>query len=327
MARVERYVDGTLVGYEIDGVFVPLGADFVETTGQTVEFETVRPTISEGGRGAIMSDTHHVLMHKNPSMDLETFTLESSKRLTTKYISENGIYRAKDDDVYAWSKVSVNVFGGIGGGGTYVPTEEVDGVQVPAGDGSMAGETHYDGYVQQRGAGNEVTGRLDGGDRTVKCFNGSYINGLTAQSEEGRLVDVSDFIKRQKMEHHYILIDCSGSMTTDDKLSAVNSFLVADHTYSVWAYGDRGEERMVIDFTSDIDAVREAIRSCASISLGGYETYQSFLTARMYDPYLSITEVFTDEDPYQSYGNGPTTLELILSYQQRGCEIIVHALQ
>lgn len=320
MARVERYVDGTLVGYEIDGVFVPLGADFVETTRQTVEFETVMPTISEGGRGAIMPDTHHVLMHRSSGDELETFTLESSKRLTTKYISENGIYRAKDDDVYAWSKVCVNVFGGVGGSGNYVQTTNVDGVEVPVSE-----EDHtirYDGYVSQMGVGNEVTGSLGGSEATVKCFNGSYINGLTAQSEEGRLVDFGSIY--DKRTHHYILIDCSGSMTNAEKLSAVESFLEASHVYSVYAYGSLGEETMLLDFTNDIEAVKEAIRSCRNISLGGYESYQEFLTDRLSDPYLSMTEIFTDEDPYQSYGSGPTTPELIHMYEARGCEIIIH---
>lgn len=328
MAETEVYIDDVFVGYERDGVFIPYGTSTDDgEESESADFETVMPVIAEGRRGAIMPDTHHLTVHRSGDGGLEPFTLEKSKRLGTKHISENGVYKASDDDLYAWSKVSVNVFGGVGNrgevvnGGDYVPTIEIDGVEVPVGgDGSGV---HYDGYVLVRGVGNEVSGSLDGTDSTIKCFSGSYINGFTGNEEIGRLLDISAFMRSY---YHYLLIDCSGSMDDGDKRRAIQSSLISGHRYAVYVYGGYGEERLIQSFTTDLRIVNFAILEATKLSLGGYETYQAFLEERLNDTYLSTTEIFTDEDPYQSYGSGPSTRELIALYTAKGNEIIIHEL-
>lgn len=197
---VEVYVNGSLIGHERNNVFIPLGAGFIGTSSSNSSSAgVVKPVIAEGGHGAIMPDTHHVLVRRSSSDSLEPFALESTKQVGTTYISENGKYIASDDGLYAWNKVSVNVYGGVGrryvnsggntsyDGGGYIETTNVDGTQVRVPDEDVK----YDGYVIQHGIGHKVSGKLNEDNVEVSCFAGSYVNGLTAQSEDGQLLDIS----------------------------------------------------------------------------------------------------------------------------------------
>lgn len=67
------------------------------------------PTILEGGIARVFSGIKKLFTRQSGSDDLIAWVPESDRQLTTKYITQNGVYRASDDGYYAYSSVTVNV--------------------------------------------------------------------------------------------------------------------------------------------------------------------------------------------------------------------------
>ena len=67
------------------------------------------PTILEGGIARVFSNIRKLFTRENNTDNLITWVPESDRQLTTKYITQNGVYRAADDGYYAYSSVTVSV--------------------------------------------------------------------------------------------------------------------------------------------------------------------------------------------------------------------------
>jgi len=67
------------------------------------------PSIFEGGIARAFSGIKKLFTRQSGSDDLIAWVPESDRQLTTKYITQNGVYRASDDGYYAYSSVTVNV--------------------------------------------------------------------------------------------------------------------------------------------------------------------------------------------------------------------------
>lgn len=67
------------------------------------------PSILEGGIARAFSAIRKLFTRQSGSDELIAWVPESDRQLTTKYITQNGVYRASDDGYYAYSSVTVNV--------------------------------------------------------------------------------------------------------------------------------------------------------------------------------------------------------------------------
>ena len=67
------------------------------------------PTILEGGIARVFSGIRKQFTRQSGSDDMITWVPESDRQLTTKYITQNGIYLAADEGYYAYSGVTVSV--------------------------------------------------------------------------------------------------------------------------------------------------------------------------------------------------------------------------
>jgi len=69
--------------------------------------------ISEGGKGLRFADVSKLITDKSNGND--SWVPTEDRIIRQKYISENGIYYAKDDGIYGFSKLTVNIPGGAQG--------------------------------------------------------------------------------------------------------------------------------------------------------------------------------------------------------------------
>lgn len=76
------------------------------------------PTILEGGIARIFGNIKALFTRQLNSDEKIKWVPESDRQLTTKYITQNGIYRASDDGYYAYSSVTVSVPTDSGASGT-----------------------------------------------------------------------------------------------------------------------------------------------------------------------------------------------------------------
>lgn len=67
------------------------------------------PTILEGGIARVFSGIRKLFTRQSGSDDMIAWVPESDWQLTTKHITQNGVYRASDDGYYAYSSVTVSV--------------------------------------------------------------------------------------------------------------------------------------------------------------------------------------------------------------------------
>lgn len=76
------------------------------------------PTILEGGIARAFGSIKALFTRQLNSDDKIMWVPESDRQLTTKYITQNGVYKASDDGYYAYSSVTVNVPTDGGASGT-----------------------------------------------------------------------------------------------------------------------------------------------------------------------------------------------------------------
>ena len=65
-------------------------------------------TIQEGGIALVFIGIRKLLTRQSGSDEKIPWVSESDRQLTTKYITQNGVYRASDDGYYAYSSVTVS---------------------------------------------------------------------------------------------------------------------------------------------------------------------------------------------------------------------------
>lgn len=172
------------------------------------------PIIQEGGSGRRMGSVGRIITFRDGGND---FWVPASERLTAqKFISKNGVYLASDEELFAYSKLTVNVYGGAPG--MTVPTTPTGpyGVETPT------GETPAEIPAIPGGPGSSITGidPTDGQkytatvmpDGTIKMVRGpASIRVFTPPAK-------LEYVEGEKIDYNGLvieLLDAKGEVFTD----------------------------------------------------------------------------------------------------------------
>lgn len=172
------------------------------------------PIIQEGGSGRRMGSIGRIITFGSSGNDL---WVPASERLTApKFISKNGVYIASDEELFAFSKLTVNVYGGAPGMTEPTTPTGPYGVETPT------GETPAVIPAIPGGPGSSISGidPTDGQQYTATVNPDGTIS--TIRSPAGIRVavppDKLNYVNGEKIDYHGLvieLLDAQGNVFTD----------------------------------------------------------------------------------------------------------------
>lgn len=172
------------------------------------------PIIQEGGSGRRMGSIGRIITFGDGGNDI---WVPASERLTAqKFISKNGVYLASDEELFAFSKLTVNVYGGAPG--MTVPTTPTGpyGVETPT------GATPAEIPAIPGGVGSAISGidPTDGQQYTAKVNPDGTISKVRSPTSIKVLIPPAkkEYVDGDKIDYNGLvieLLDANGERFTD----------------------------------------------------------------------------------------------------------------